>query len=168
MDIETLIEMLGLEPHPAEGGYFRETYRAAENIEAAALPARYGGTRSHSTAIYYLLTPDTVSALHRLASDEVFHFYLGDPVEMLQLHPDGETSRHIIGQDVAGGMVPQLLVPRGVWQGSRLLPGGSFALMGATVAPGFDFDDYEHGVRAPLTAAYPAEAERIALLTPDG
>lgn len=168
MDVETLIEQLGLEPHPAEGGFFKETYRAAERYEDGDLPERYAGPRAYGTAIYYLLTPDTVSALHKLETDEVFHFYMGDPVEMLQLHPRGGTSTHILGHDIADGMVPQLVVPRGIWQGARLVPGGAFALMGCTVAPGFEFDDYEHGERAPLTEAYPEEAERIALLTPDG
>jgi predicted cupin superfamily sugar epimerase len=168
VDAETLIEHLGLEPHPSEGGFFKETYRAAEQHAAEALPDRYGAPRAYGTAIYYLLTPDTVSALHRLETDEVFHFYLGDPVEMLQLHPRGGTSIHVLGQDIADGMVPQLVVPRGVWQGARLVPGGAFALMGCTVAPGFDFDDYEHGERGPLTESYPDEAERIGILTPDG
>jgi hypothetical protein len=155
---QEIIDRLGLTPHPEEGGYFRETYRAAETVPASALDASYGGARAHSTAIYYLLTPDTYSAMHRVRSDEVYHFYLGDPIEMLQLVPGGGGRTVLIGPDVLAGMQPQLVVPRGVWQGSRLVPGGShgFALLGATVAPGFDYADYEHGVRATLIADWPA------------
>lgn len=152
---DQLIELLKLQPHPAEGGFFAETYRAAESHPAAALPERYGQPRAHGTSIYYLLKPGTFSALHRLKSDEIFHFYLGDPVEMLQLHPGGRGERLLLGADLAAGQRPQVVVPHGVWQGSRLLPGGQFALMGCTVAPGFDYADYEHGRRAELTAAYP-------------
>src|SRR5207245_2095434 len=108
-------------------------------LPAASLPARYGTDRWAGTAIYYLLTPDTFSALHRLPTDEVYHFYLGDPVEMLQLWPDGSGRVGTLGQDVRAGQLLQVIVPRGVWQGSRLRPGGAFALLGTTMAPGFDF-----------------------------
>ncbi|SDD74397.1 cupin domain-containing protein [Rhodospira trueperi] len=161
------IRLLGLEPHPAEGGFFRETYRADEDVDGSALPARYeGATRAFSTSIYYLLTPETLSALHRLASDEVFHHYAGDPVEQLHLYPDGTTGRMLIGSDLEAGQRPQVVVPRGVWQGARLVAGGRWALMGCTVAPGFDFADYEHGERAALIAGWPGEADMIAALTP--
>jgi predicted cupin superfamily sugar epimerase len=163
---EELITRLGLRPHPREGGHFSETYRAVEQWPAAALPARYGAARSASTAIYYLLTPGTCSALHRLASDEIFHFYLGDPVRMLQLLPDGQGKEVILGTDLLRGQTPQVVVPRGVWQGSVLEPGGAFALLGCTVAPGFDYADYEHGSRAELLACYPAFADLITRLTP--
>jgi len=162
-----IIERLHLEPHPKEGGFYRETYRCDEPIAAMALPERYGAGRAHSTAIYYLLTPETFSALHRLRSDEVFHFYLGDPVEMLHLQPDGSAERVLLGSDLLAGMRPQVVVPRDVWQGARLLPGGRFALLGCTVAPGFDYADYEGGMRAELRAAYPEVADLIAALTPD-
>src|SRR6516165_12135273 len=117
---DELIRHLGLQPHPKEGGYFRETYRAAEVWPAAALPARYGRDRQASTAIYYLLTPTTFSALHRLQSDEVFHFYLGDPIRMLQLDADGTGRTVVLGQDVLHGQQLQVLAPRGIWQGSCL------------------------------------------------
>lgn len=159
-----IIARLGLVPHPREGGYFRETYRAGEAVAADALAGRYAGARALSTAIYYLLTPATFSALHRLASDEVFHFYAGDPVEQLRLHPDGRGEIAVIGNDLAAGMRPQAVVPRGVWQGACLAPGGRYALLGCTVAPGFDDADYEVGDGAALAAAYPAFAARIATL----
>ncbi len=163
---DELIRRLGLQPHPKEGGYFRETYRAAEAWPASALPARYQGARSASTAIYYLLTPNTCSALHRLQSDEVFHFYLGDPIRMLQLDPDGQGRTLVLGPDVLGGQQLQVLAPRGIWQGSCLEPGGAFALLGCTVAPGFDYADYESGVRQDLLMQYPAFADMIRRLTP--
>ncbi|MCI0380720.1 MAG: cupin domain-containing protein [Gemmataceae bacterium] len=163
---EEIIAYLGLQPHPKEGGFFRETYRAAESIGAKALPERYAGDRSVSTAIYYLLTPNAYSALHRLASDEVFHFYLGDPVRMLQLWPDGSGRTLVLGSDVLGGQQPQVVVPRGVWQGSMLESGGRIALLGCTVAPGFDYDDYEGGLREDLTKQYPEFSDWIERLTP--
>lgn len=165
MTVDDIVRLLALEPHPTEGGYFVETHRTDESVAADALPGRYGGDRDHGTAIYYLLTPDTFSALHRLASDEVFHFYLGDPVEQLHLFADGGGRTVVLGTDLAAGQRPQQVVPRGVWQGARLAAGGRFALMGCTVAPGFDFRDYEHGERAALTGAYPAFAAEIAKLT---
>ncbi|MCI0639006.1 MAG: cupin domain-containing protein [Gemmataceae bacterium] len=166
MTAEEIIELLDLRPHPKEGGFFRETYRAAGNIEAKALPERYAGDRSVSTAIYYLLTPSTYSALHRLKSDEVFHFYLGDPVRMLQLSPDGSGRTLVLGSDVLRGQQPQVVVPSGVWQGSLLEPGGRFALLGCTVAPGFDYADYEQGIRSDLTKQYPEFRDWIERLAP--
>jgi predicted cupin superfamily sugar epimerase len=150
-----IIDLLGLRPLPLEGGYYRETYRSAESFP------RGGTVKSAGTAIYYLLTPDTFSALHRLPTDEVFHFYLGDPVEMLQLPPGGPGNVITLGPDLIAGQRPQVVVPRGVWQGSRLRDGGRFALLGTTMAPGFDFADYEAGDPAALAAAYPAVADFI-------
>lgn len=165
MDAKALIEKLGLTPLPIEGGYFLETYRCDESVCAAALDDRYGSDRSLSTAIYYLLTPDTVSRIHRLKSDEVFHFYAGDPVEMIQLAPDGSHELVLLGSDIAAGQMPQVVAPRGVWQGCRLTCGGSWALMGTTVAPGFDYDDYENGDQKELIELYPDCAEMIRALS---
>jgi len=145
-----LIERLGLEPLPIEGGHFRQTWRS---------PA--------GTAIYYLLTddPDSFSALHRLPTDEVYHFYLGDPVEMLMLHEAGRVENVTLGADVLSGQKVQHVVPSGVWQGSRLRDGGRFALLGTTMAPGFEPKSYEGGLRDALIAAYPAAANAIRSLT---
>jgi predicted cupin superfamily sugar epimerase len=162
---EEVIAALDLKPLPREGGYYRETYRAADVLPAAALPPRYTMAKAAGTAIYYLLTPDTVSALHRLPTDEIFHFYLGGPVRMLQLLPDGDGRVVTLGTDLAAGERPQVIVPRGVWQGSWLA-GGAFALLGTTMAPGFDFADYEAGSRDALTRQYPAHADLIRRLTP--
>jgi predicted cupin superfamily sugar epimerase len=162
---EDLIRQLGLQPHPKEGGYFRETYRASESY--SALPPRYQGSRAASTAIYYLLTPNTYSALHRLQTDEVFHFYLGNPIRMLQLEPDGQGRTVVLGPDVLHGQQLQVIVPRGAWQGSVLEPGGEFALLGCTVAPGFEYVDYETGERVALSSQYPEFADLIRRLTPN-
>jgi predicted cupin superfamily sugar epimerase len=162
---DEIIARLNLKRHPKEGGFYSETYRADETIPAGVLPARYPSQRSVSTCIYYLLTTGTFSAIHRLQSDEIFHFYLGDPVEMLQLSPDGKGRTVVLGTDLRSGMMPQVVVPRGVWQGSRLVAGGTFALLGCTVAPGFDFADYEHGRRDELLAVYPEFREKIVALT---
>jgi uncharacterized protein len=150
-----------------EGGHFRQTYVSEEILPAAALPARYGRAKPLSTAIYYLLTDeaDSFSALHRLPTEEVYHFYLGDPVELLLLHAEGASELAVLGPDIMAGQSVQLVVPRGVWQGSRLRAGGRVALLGTTMAPGWDVLDYEGGEREPLIRRYPEEAERIRALT---
>jgi predicted cupin superfamily sugar epimerase len=151
---EQLIAALGLKPLPREGGLYRETYRSPLTLPTG---------KNASTAIYYLLTPDTCSALHRLPTDELFHFYLGDPVTMIQLDPRTRAGRLLtLGPDVLAGQQVQAIVPAGVWQGSFLTPGGSFALMGTTMAPGFDFADYEAGDVDQLNTDFPDFAEPIA------
>lgn len=157
---EDICRLLHLHPLPGEGGFFRETYRST--LPMYAVP---GGERSAATAIYYLLTPGIFSALHRLPGDEVFHFYLGDAVEMLQLHPGGATHVVMIGNDLRSGVEPQVVVPGGVWQGCLLRPGGRFALMGTTMSPGFDPRDFVSGKRDALCAEYPGQRERILALT---
>ena len=166
VDAETLIEMLALQPHP-EGGCYRCTYRSEEVLPAEALPERYGGERHTGTAIYYLLTADTFSAFHRVQSDEVFHFYLGDPVSVFELREEGELVHSVLGADLAQGQRPQHVVPRGVWQALTLAQGGEWALLGATVAPGFDFADFELARRDDLLAHHPQHAELIRHLTRD-
>ncbi len=154
MNAEHLIKELSLEKHP-EGGYFRETYRADENLPEQFLSPRYGSDRSISTCIYFLLTKDSFSGLHRIASDEIFHFYAGDPVEMVRLFPSGEGERLALGADIEQGQLPQVAVERGTWQGARVAGAGEWALLGCTVAPGFDFADFEMGEREALLNAYP-------------
>jgi uncharacterized protein len=165
MTAEELITLLDLKPLPEEGGLYRETYRSDEVIPARSLPARYGNAKCFCTAIYYLLTPDNFSAIHRVPSEEIFHFYLGDPVTMLQLSPDGSADTVTLGQDIVAGQQLQVIVPRGVWQGAFLNAGGKFALLGTTVAPGFDFSDYKSAARKPLLEKYPDHAALIAKLT---
>jgi len=151
--------LLNLAPHPVEGGHFRRTYTAPHEVATAV------GPRAMSTAIYYLLEPGTFSEMHVLSSDEMFHFYLGDPVEMLQLYPDGRSARFTLGPDLTAGQHVQLLVPAGVWQGARLIGHGKVALLGCTVTPGFDFADYRNATYEELAAKWPAEAELIRALT---
>jgi predicted cupin superfamily sugar epimerase len=165
MTARAIIDLLCLEKHPKEGGYFRETYRSRGDVPAEHLPPGYPGPRSLATAIYYLITADSFSAMHRLPGEEIFHHYLGDAVEMLLLHPSGEHEIVLLGKDLARGERPQVVVPGGVWQGSKLASGGEFALLGCTMSPGFDYADYEHGRRAELMAQYPAAAARISQLT---
>lgn len=154
-----------MRPHPIEGGYFAETYRSEMKIAREILGPAYSGERLIGTAIFYLLTPETFSAMHKLPGDELFHFYLGGAVEMLQLHPEGRSEVILLGQDIAAGMRLQHNVPGGCWQGSRLVAGGGYALLGTTMSPGFDYADYVTGDRDKLTAAYPERATMIAART---
>ena len=166
MTADEVKTLLALQAHPVEGGWYVRSYEASETIAAAGFKdGRYGGARRTGTAIYYLLEPDTFSEMHRLKSDEVFHFYAGDAVEMLQLLNGGEVKRLVIGSDLAAGVLPQAVVPRGVWQGSRLVQGGKWALLGCTVSPGFEFEDYTAGNRAELIAGWPEAKETIEALT---
>ena len=165
MTAEEIIHLLKLEPHPLEGGFFQVTYRSADVLPTSALPERYNGPRALGSAIYYLLTPDTCSRLHRLPTDEIFHFYLGDPVSVLLLMPDGTSDTLTLGPDIARGQTVQTLIPRYCWQGAMLREGGSFALMGTTLCPGFDYDDYEQGDREELVALYPHQKNLIETLT---
>lgn len=151
--------MLNLQPHPIEGGHFRRTYTSNVPID---LPR---GPRPAGTAIYYLLEPGTFSEMHCLDSDEIFHFYLGDPVEMLQLHPEGRSALFTLGPDLQAGQHVQLVVPAGVWQGTRLIGDGNVALLGCTVTPGFDFADYRNASYTELADKWPAHADRIKALT---
>jgi len=154
---EEVIAVLGLEPHPLEGGFFRETYRTSQKM--------HGQERALKTAIYYLLTPQTCSMMHRLPGDEMFHFYFGDPVTMLHLYPDGTGRVVTFGGDILAGQRPQVLVPGGVWQGASLAEGGRMALLGTTMSPGFAYADYQPGDRGNLAAQYPDFAELITRLT---
>lgn len=163
---DEVIALLGLRPLPREGGWFAETYRGAP-LDGPALPAHLDGPHVVKTSIYYLMTPTDFSAMHRLPTDELFHFYAGDPVEQLHLLPNGEGRIVRLGTDFAAGERPQVLAPAGVWQGSRLAPGGrhGFALLGTTMAPGYADADYEHGDRDTLASGWTPWAGEIALRT---
>jgi uncharacterized protein len=166
MTADEVKKLLGLVPHPREGGFYVRTYESGERLPTDAFAdRRYPGARFTATAIYYLLEPGTFSEMHRLKSDEIFHFYAGDSVEMLQLHAAGSGTILRIGNDLANGERPQVLAPRGVWQGSRLALGGAWALLGCTVSPGFEFEDYEARSREKLSAEWPAFSEMITELT---
>jgi predicted cupin superfamily sugar epimerase len=159
MTADEIKTLLKLEPHPVEGGHFRRTYTSKLSLDTER------GTRPAGTAIYYLLEPGTFSEMHMLSSDELFHFYLGDAVEMLQLWPDGRSVLVTLGPNLAAGQHVQLLVPAGVWQGTRLIGDGQVALLGCTVVPGFDFADYTGASYAELAVKWPEQAGRIRALT---
>ena len=165
--IGQLIKKLKLEPLPDEGGLYSETYRSDLILKKESLPEEYGGGRCISTAIYYMLTSSAlrVSKLHKIRSDEIYHFYSGDPVALLLLHQDGNSEQVILGKDILGGQHVQYIVPCGVWQGSHLLPGGEYALLGTTVSPGFDFKDSTIAKRNELLKTYPDESALIMKLT---
>jgi uncharacterized protein len=152
-----LIEWLNLEPLPVEGGLFRQTWRGPEDATGAPV----------GTCIYVMLTADAdvFSAMHRLPTDEIWHFYLGDPLRLVLLHPDGTTEHVTLGQDLLNGQRVQFCVPAGCWIGARLIDGGDYALFGCTMAPGFTNASYEGGERDALIAAYPAEVDEITRLT---
>ena len=156
MTAQEVIQKLDLRPLPEEGGYYRETYRS----DAGQVDARYFGinansTRVISTGIYYLVVPESFSTLHRVKSDEMFHFYAGDAADMIQIDESGNIERITIGSNIAAGEIPQVLVRRGVWQALRLKAGGKWALMGTTVAPGFEFEDFEVGRREEMINQFP-------------
>jgi predicted cupin superfamily sugar epimerase len=155
------IARLGLRRHP-EGGWYRETYRSRECIGASALPKRYGGDRSFSTAIYFLLSAGEVSRLHRLCSDEVWHFYCGGPLTIHVITPVGRYRRIKLGRRTG---VFQTVVKRGWWFGATSGAGNGFSLAGCTVAPGFDFSDFEIGGRDALMHMCPAHERIIKRLT---
>lgn len=160
------IDKLSLIPHP-EGGYYRETYRSELSIAREALPPQFTGPRLVSTAIYFLLAGDNFSAFHRLRSDELWHFYAGSPLTVHVVDPDGAYSEIQLGNDPDAGAVLQAAVRAGRWFGSRVRDPKTFALAGCTVAPGFDFADFEMGKRAELVQLYPRHRKLIESLTRD-
>ncbi len=161
MEADDVVRVLNLKPH-VEGGFFRETHRSTAIYEPGP---PYVGPRSAGTTIYYLLTAGTYSSLHRLPGDEVFHFYLGDPVETLVLRPDGTSDVVVLGSDL-NTMNLQHVVPGGAWQGSRLVAGGSWGLLGCTVAPGFEYADFEVPTNRDLFQAFPSRRSMIEALWP--
>ena len=164
MNPSDIISRLGLLPHP-EGGFFRETYRSDEAVDGCALDARYGGGRSVSTAIYFMLTGDTFSAFHRLRSDEIWHFYAGAPAELHLLFANGRHERVVVGADLSAGQHPQVVIPHGCWFAARVLDPHSYILLGCTVAPGFDFADFELARRDELIHLFPGHDELITQFT---
>jgi len=164
MEIEDLIARFAMQPLP-EGGWFAQGYISPELLAREQLPERYREDKPFGTAILYLISAENFSALHRLPTDEIYHFYLGDPVEMLLIDAGGAAQRVTLGPDVLNGQQVQFVAPRGAWQGSRVRPGGRFALLGTTMAPGFTPVDYEEAHRAELTAQFPHLAQEIRALT---
>ena len=163
-DPAELIAALKLHPHP-EGGWYRETYRATENVPRSGLPERFDGPRSHATAIYFLLSSATFSALHRIKSDEQWHFYTGSSLTVHVIHPDGRYEPLKLGSNLAQGETFQTVVPHGCWFGATVDAPDSFALVGCTVAPGFDFADFEMAECESVGKQFPQHAALIRRLT---
>lgn len=161
---QQVIEKLGLVPLPEEGGYYRLFYKDPAIVKREAL-GEHGGDRHYSTSIYYLVTPEEFSGLHAVKSTELFHFYAGDPVEMLQINSSGELKQFVLGPDIFKGQSPQVSVDPYVWQGTRLLPGGKWALLGCTVAPGFEFEDFLIHTRDEFIEMFPQHIEVITPFT---
>jgi predicted cupin superfamily sugar epimerase len=158
------IEKLGLTPH-VEGGAFREIYRSELVIPRSSLPLFFQGSRSASTSIYFLLAAGQFSAFHRIAADEQWHFYYGDPLLVYEITHGGRLIEHRLGQDPEKGECFQTVVKAGSWFASMPAPGSEYSLVGCTVAPGFDFEDFELARREPLSQMYPEHAAIIAQLT---
>jgi predicted cupin superfamily sugar epimerase len=158
------IRKLQLEPHP-EGGHYRQTYRAELLLAQESLPREFKGPRPASTAIYFLLDGNNFSAFHRLLADEVWHFYFGATLVVHLIDGDGIYSEIQLGSDPEAGQVLQAVVKAGSWFASRVQDGRSFALVGCTVAPGFDFEDFEMAKREDLVERYPQHREVIKKLT---
>ncbi len=159
-EIIELYKMVPLEP---EGGFFKETYK--DKSTYSDLPAPFTGRRPYSTAIYYLLPKGAVSLLHRIASDEVWHFYLGGPMTIVQISPDGNLQSVVLGQNLLQGEVVQHVVPAGHWFGGFPNCETDFAFVGCTVAPGFDYTDFEMANRDELLRRYPQHKEMVETLT---
>ncbi|MBI9103003.1 MAG: cupin domain-containing protein [Spirochaetales bacterium] len=162
-----IIDLLKLEPLKDEGGMFISSYSSSELIKTEALPERFGSDHPIGSQIYYLLTneTDSFSAFHTLRSDETWHFYLGDPVELILLSPSGQTETIIMGQDIIQGQKVQVTVPHGVWQGARILQGGEYALLGMSTAPAFKDEDFTLGDRYSLIDVFPEMRKKIETLT---
>lgn len=151
-DLEQVKKILGLEPLEGEGGYFRRIYTGEVCNTAEGLP---------STSIYYVITPDSYSSLHRLKHDEIWYFCMGDPSEQLLLFPDGRSAVLTMGTGLLHGQQLSSIVPAGVWQGTRLLPGGKYAVFGVSMPRGYSAEIYEQGDQAILAEQYPAMKEII-------
>ena len=151
---QQLIEKFNLQPH-VEGGWYSETYRSAETIDQSALPERFGGHRSFSAAIYFMLEKGNFSAFHRIKGDECWHFYAGEQLELFVIFPDGRLEKIHIGNNIERGDVFQYVVPGGCWFASRPAPESNFCFVGCTTAPGFDFNDFELAKATDLIDAYP-------------
>jgi predicted cupin superfamily sugar epimerase len=154
------IAHLGLEKHP-EGGWFKETFRSDEILSKKSLPGRYTSFRTVSTSIYYLLKGNEFSSFHRLKSDEIWHFYNGSPVSVYIISPSGNLTINTCGPFADKGNTFQLLIPKGSWFAAKVSDATSYTLLGCTVAPGFDFEDFELGKREFLINRFPQHAEII-------
>ena len=164
LSAQTYIQALQMQAHP-EGGFFKESYRSTHLIDVSGAPDSTPAPRSVCTAIYFLLEKGNFSALHRIKSDEVWHFYAGQALEVLELRATGELIRTLLGPDILRGHLHQYVVPADTWFAARVVDGGAFSLVGCTVAPGFDFADFCLAERNALLDTYPLHGEIIQALT---
>lgn len=155
-----LIQQYNLQPHP-EGGWYKQTYKSKELVSSAALPERFKGDRTFSTAIYFLLEEGNFSSFHKIKSDECWHFYSGDPLNVYVIGDDGELKIITLGSNFDGGQTFQYVVPANCWFASRPAPGSSYCFVGCTVAPGFEFEDFELANPNELSQLYPKHAALI-------
>lgn len=162
--ISSIVTKLNLIPHP-EGGFYKETYRSEGIINQQVLPNSFEGDRNYCTGIYFLLTSDNFSAFHRIKQDEMWHFYAGSPLLVHVIYPDGSYKAHEVGMDINNNQFPQLVVPAGCWFASSVKNPNSYSLVGCTVAPGFDFQDFELAKRKTLINNYPQHKNIITALT---
>ena len=160
--VAELVKHYSLEAHP-EGGYYKETYRSRGIYKSLSAP--FSGDRSFATAIYFLLPEGTKSALHRIASDEIWHFYLGGSMSLIQISPDGQCETIVLGSDVSNDERLQHVVPAGYWFGGFPNVGSPYSFVGCTVSPGFDFADFEMAQREDLAKQFPAHRSIIERLT---
>lgn len=157
---EEIIRVLGLKKHPT-CGFVAETYRSAHAVPGGALPAGFEGPRPLGSVLYFMVTPDAHIALHRIRCDQMYHHYLGSPLEALLLYPDGTGAKLTTGPDLLSGMRPQLFIPGGTFHITRLQPGGGFALLGTTEWPGVELPDVELGDPQVLAGQFPRHADDI-------
>ena len=157
---QQLVQHYAMLPHP-EGGFYKENYRSEEQIEQQALPARFNGNRSFSTAIYFLLEQGNFSAFHRIKSDECWHFYAGETLLVYVLYPNGHLKITRLGKDILHGETFQFVVPANCWFASEPAPNSSFSFVGCTVAPGFDFADFELATKDELSVSFPEHVDLI-------
>ena len=162
IDIFTLVNTFELEPHP-EGGFYKETYRAKELYDS--LPKPFSGSRNYSTAIYFLIPEGKKSALHKILSDEVWHFYLGGPMTLYQISPNGELEIVTLGNDIIKGQKLQHVVPAGYWFGGHTNTDSEYSFVGCTVSPGFDFRDFLMAERSELIKKFPQHQDIVERLT---
>ena len=162
-EITELVDQLDLMPHP-EGGFFKEVYRSNQLISQSAL-AGFSGDRNFCTSIYFLLTSENFSAFHRIKQDEIWHFYKGSPLLVHVIYPNGRYVCHEVGMHIETGQFPQLTVPAGCWFASSVKEKDSYSFVGCTVAPGFDFDDFELAKEEELMREYPQHSRIISELT---
>jgi len=160
LTVQELVQLHGMQPHP-EGGYYKETYRSGEAIAKDSLPERFAGDRSFSTAIYFLLEQGNFSAFHKIKSDECWHFYAGQTLEVYVIHHNRQLEIIKLGSDIANGETFQYVVPAECWFASRPAENAAFCFVGCTVAPGFDFADFELAKANELIAIYPQHAAII-------